>query len=63
MYVLLICYITNKNCKYIYDFINYVSLIFMHNIFNKNLSIHITKFEYKINYDNIRNNALIENKP
>ena len=40
----------------IYDLINYISLNFMHNVFNKKLPINITnKFEYKINNYNIRN--------
>ena len=39
----------------IYYLINYISLNFMHNIFNKKLPINITnKFEYKINNYNIR---------
>ena len=40
----------------IYDLINYISLNFTHNVFNKKLPINITnKFEYKINNYNIRN--------
>ena len=39
----------------IYDLINYISLNFMHNVFNTKLPIDITnEFEYKINNYNIK---------